>query len=269
MGSRAKRLVASLAALIALAGGPAWAQRAVQMEIDGIPYLLPAGAAKNVDAVKVLIAAAEAQGMIRNIVRIVGDSAMMVQYRATGTMAGEKVSLTVGLDYRLPAVRMDVTHADKTREITVASGDLSWDEVTPGVFKQAGKTSAAERLMPLWLLPPFIIHEGALHPETIKITTRDGMREISVPLERYKTELKATLNAANQVIHTEMAVGGKLYTADFSAYETDPMPYHVFFPHKIVEKVDGAVVADLTLSEHLANPYLVWPIPQQLKTAAK
>jgi hypothetical protein len=267
MHNRTKRLLAPLAgfaALLAIAVGPAQAQRAAPIVIDGVPYALPKGAADNVDAVRVLIAAAQAQGMIRNIIRVVGDSAMGIQYRATGTMGGESVSLTLGFEYRLPALRLDVTHADKSRTITIASGNLSWDETTPGVFLQAGKTSAAERLLPLWLMPPFVIHEGALHPEAIKVSTRDGMRQLTVPAARYNTEVTATLNKDGQIIRTEMTVGGKAYSAEFSDYQADLMPYHVYFPHRIVEKVDGAVVADLTLSEHLANPYMIWPVPQAL-----
>jgi hypothetical protein len=36
------------------------------------------------------------------------------------------------------------------------------------------------------------------------------------------------------------------------------------FPTHIVNKVDGRTVADLTISEALANPYLIFPPPKEL-----
>ena len=36
------------------------------------------------------------------------------------------------------------------------------------------------------------------------------------------------------------------------------------FPSRIVQKVDGRVVADLTVTEALANPYLIFPPPREL-----
>jgi hypothetical protein len=36
------------------------------------------------------------------------------------------------------------------------------------------------------------------------------------------------------------------------------------FPSHIVQKVDGRAVADLTVTEALANPYLIFPPPKEL-----
>ena len=37
------------------------------------------------------------------------------------------------------------------------------------------------------------------------------------------------------------------------------------FPSRISQKVDGAPVAEFTVSEALANPYLIFPPPKELK----
>jgi hypothetical protein len=279
MSNSDNRLVIALAAMTALGTAPAWAQAPAapapapaaalaQVTIDNVPYVLPADAAKNTDAVKVLIAVAEQQGMVRNVVRTLGGTIDTLEFRGSGLMGGQQVNFIVSYDYRTPSIRQDVTKADKTREVTVASGELSWDETKPGVFLQAGKTPAAERVMPLWLLPPFVVHEGAANAGSIKLATASGMKVLTIPVPRYKSEVKATIDAKNQVTHTEMSVGGKLYTADFSNYQSDRMEYHVNFPHKIIEKIDGTTVADLTVESHLPGPYAVWPIPAQLKPSA-
>jgi hypothetical protein len=267
---RTSLIAAAFAMLGALAvpTAGAWAQAAPPVVIDGTPYVLPAGAANNVDAVKVLIASTDAMGMLRGVVRTLGGATHSFQYKATGTVGGQNASVVVGFDYRLPAIRMDVTYADKTRQITVASGNLSWDESKPGVFSQAGKTTAADRLMPLWLLPPAVVLEGAAGAATLKVATVNGAKQITIPLPRYMTQLVATLDTKGNVTHTEMNVGGKLYSADLSNYQDDKLDFHVYFPHRIVEKVDGNAVADLTLSEHTVGPYLVWPIPQQIQPTA-
>ncbi len=36
------------------------------------------------------------------------------------------------------------------------------------------------------------------------------------------------------------------------------------FPSRIVQKVAGRVVANLTVTEALANPYLIFPPPKEL-----
>jgi hypothetical protein len=137
------------------------------------------------------------------------------------------------------------------------------------VFLRAGATPAADRLLPLWLLPPFVIHEGADMAGSIKLADKGGgLRELTIPVRRYNSELKATVNAKNEVVHTEMTVGGRLYSADLSDYQGDSMEYHVYFPHRVVEKVDGAVIADLRLSDHIPGTYTVWPVPAELKATA-
>jgi hypothetical protein len=37
------------------------------------------------------------------------------------------------------------------------------------------------------------------------------------------------------------------------------------FPTRIVQKVDGRTIADLTVTEALANPYMIFPPPKELK----
>lgn len=264
--------------------------------IDKFKYDLPAGAAKNVDAVRALIAASDALGMLRQNAyvgathNVLGSSTNQWTYFANGTMNGEPASVRVDWDYKVGAARMgsdlapgirmqverdakrkmDGMHVNSSscvdcKEVVVASGDLSWDESKPGVFKQAGKTSAAERLLQIYLMPPAAVILGAKAADTIKLGNKGGLRELTIPVPQYKSELKATLNAKGEIVHTEMTVDGKLHSADFSEYQNDLMDFHVMFPHKIVQKVNGNTVADLTVNGHNTGRYMVWPVPKELK----
>lgn len=242
---------------------------------EGHRYLLPEAAiAKNADAVRALIAAGNALGMVRgntygNQTHLtLGQSTHRWRYVASGMVNGEQADVIMDFDYRLPAVRRQVTHPDKTTTITVANGHFAWDESKPGVYSGAAKTTSPERFIEQYLLPPAVIQLGEPAAETIKVATNAaGLREFTIPAPEFNSQLKATLDKDGHVTHTEMLVQGKLYSGDFSDYQGDMMEYHVFFPHRIVEKVNGMTIADLTVSEHWLGRYMVYPVPQQVASA--
>jgi hypothetical protein len=233
---------------------------------------MPAAAqAPDATAKKTLTDAANALGMVRGLTRSL-EVVNMFEYTASGTMADpnggdSKVSrITAGYDYVIPAARVDIerTGADgrAAREITVAAGRLAWDEATPGIYLRPAGTPAAERLRPIWLLPHGVILAGAKAPDRIKVADRGGVTELSVALPD-GTEVTELLDAKNLATHVEMKVGGQVLSADYADYK-DFQDYGVMFPSRIVQKVDGRVVADLTVTEALANPYLIFPPPKEL-----
>jgi hypothetical protein len=221
---------------------------------------------------KTLTDAANALGMVRGLNRAL-DIVNMFEYTASGTMAdpdggtATKVSrITAGYDYVIPAARIDI---EKTmpdgkivRDITVAAGSLAWDESTPGIYLRPASTPAAERLRLIWLLPHGVILAGAKAPDKVKVTDKGAVKELSVALPD-GTEVKGLLDAKNLTTHTEMKVGGQVLSADYAGYK-DFQDYGVMFPSQIVRKVDGRIVADLTVTEALANPYLIFPPPKEL-----
>jgi hypothetical protein len=175
--------------------------------------------------------------------------------------------ITAGYDYVIPAARVDIekTAPDSggmVREIAVAAGRLSWDESTPGIYLRPGGTSAAERLRQIWLLPHGVILAGAKALDKVKVADRGGATELSVTLAD-GTEVKSLLDAKNFPTHVEFRLGGKLFSAEYADFK-DFQGYGVMFPTHIVEKLDGRIVADLTVTEALANPYIIFPPPKEL-----
>lgn len=77
------------------------------------------------------------------------------------------------------------------------------------------------------------------------------------------TEVKGLLGTQNLTTHVEMKIGAQLLSADYAGYK-DFRDYGVMFPSRIVQKVDGRIIADLTVTEALANPYLIFPPPKEL-----
>lgn len=226
-------------------------------------------------AKKALADAAGALGMVRGLNRAL-DVVNMFEFTANGTMADPngagpyKVSrITASYDYVIPAARIDVEKAAaaaaagrEERVIEVAAGPLAWDESKPGIFLRPANTSAAERLKRIWLLPHAVVLAGAKAPDKVKVAESGGSRELIVPLPD-GTEVKGLLDEKNLPTHVEFSSGGQVFSGDYSGYK-DFQDYGVMFPSHIVQRVDGRVVADLTVTEALANPYMIFPPPKEL-----
>jgi hypothetical protein len=230
-------------------------------------------AAQAPDARATLTAAANALGMVRGLERSL-TIVNMFEYTAKGTLAGtladvagapiEVSRITAAYDYVIPAARVDVERASGAqRTIEVASGALAWDEETPGIYLRPASTSAADRLKLIWLLPHGVVLAAAKAPDKVTVAEKDGARELTVPLPT-GTEAKASLDAANLMTHVEIRIGAQVFTGDYADYK-DFQGYGVMFPTRIVQKVDGRIIADLTVSEALANPYMIFPPPKELK----
>ena len=222
-------------------------------------------------AKKLLTDAAGALGMVRGVEHSL-TIVNIFEYTANGTLTepnGDETQvmrITAGYDYVIPAARVDVEKVARDggsqRSIEVAAGSLAWDEATPGIYLRAAKTSAADRLRPIWLLPHGVILAAAKSLDKVKLAEQGGRNEFIVVLPE-GTEVSGTLDANNLMTRVEMKYGGQVFSADYAGY-TDFQGYGVMFPSRIVQKIDGRTVADLTVSEALANPYLVFPPPKEL-----
>jgi hypothetical protein len=267
----------SLAALAYATGAYADPLGAKAVVIDGYRYGggLAVGADKNLDAVRVLIGAADAMGQLRDnqyggsTYLVIGDTTNGMRVDADGTWNGAKSHVVLDWDYRVPGVRLDVTSADgKTRAITVAAGNLAWDEKTPGVFGGQAATSVNDRLIVPMLMPSEVILEARDAADTIKLSRdpNNGHQVLTIPLPKLGAgvNMVASLDADSHPIHTQIAYNGHTYTGDFGNFLSDRMDMMVQFPHHIVLQTDGKETANLDLNWHQANPYLIFPVPKEV-----
>ncbi len=264
MHYRHELVIATVAAVL-VAVAPALAQA---------PAANPAPSAANAVAKKTLTETAAVLGMVRGANHAL-NIVNMFEYTASGTVADpnggqDKVTrITVGYDYVIPAVRSDVeamTPDGKVkRVIEVAAGPYSWDESTPGIFLRVAKTPAAERLRQIWILPHALVLAGAKAPDKVKVEERNGAKELVVPGPG-GTEIRGVLDSKNLPIHVELKIGAQTFSGDYADYK-DFQEYGVMFPSRIVQKIDGREIADLTVSESLANPYLIFPPPKEVKSS--
>jgi hypothetical protein len=256
-----KRLLA-VAALAGLAGGAA-----LVLEAQGAPPLD-----------KVLYNAADAIGMLREVDE--EDGIARVELWATGTMNvdGQNFTLTkfrMSINYDEPGIRIDLTRRgpdgkELPREIHVAARTFAWTEETPGTGATPANEMAEECLLQIWTTPFGVIK--AAHAAGAKATAgvEGGSTVLTIPVGR--ATMKARLNAKNLIDRVETRRGGVVIETTYSDYrELNDADYKadVFWPRRITQKRDGVTVVDLTVTRtNTYNPYVVMPVPENVRKAA-
>jgi hypothetical protein len=245
------------------------------IQVDGYRYggSLVVGADKNLDALRVLIKAAEGTGMVRlglearNFLGL-GDTTPALRINGTGTYNGQKARVIMDWDYRYPGVRLHVQSPEgKTQQITVVRDTLAWDEKTPGVWGGAAQTSAVDRLVLAYLMPTAVVIAGRDAADVMKLSRDErGRNVLTIPVPKLgqNVNLVATMNAEGHPIRTQITLGGKVYTGEFDDFFNDRMDYVMSFPHSISLKVDGKPLMELELEWHHLNPYVIFPVPKEV-----
>jgi hypothetical protein len=271
--------------------------------IDGYYFggCLARGADKNLDAMRLLVKAAQAVGSIHSNAYYgvlaayldLGDTVSVMRTDGSGTWNGEKVGIRMDWDYRVPGLRLYITHADKSQDIYVASdpsnpptgrighleqpelfgnGPKNWNLVAwkdKPVGHYAGPSDMAPQdLMALALLMPSnIVLAGRDAADKISAGKSGQLDTLTIPEPALGgANLVATLAADGHPTHAEVKVNGKTYAEDFSGYQVDRMEVGAFVPHHVVIQVDGKPLADYQLDFSQVNPYLVFPVPTQVAT---
>ena len=210
---------------------------------------------------------ADAMGMERGAVQRALDTVNVVEYTVNGTVAGAKVTgMKIGIDYVIPAIRTDVG-TGAARKVEVASGALAWDESVPGVYSGPAATNAAERLRMLCLLPHGVILAALVQPQTVKFGTEGAFKTITSACP-VGGEMKTTMNADLRPAKIELVQNGQTYTAEFTNYRHDEQGFEVFFPGRIRQSQAGKLTMDLTVTQGLPNPYMLFPVPSQVRPVA-
>ena len=259
------------------------------------PVVQAQGAA---DRAKVLRMAADALGMGRFSdigaanTRLPGIdiiNTMEVQGSGTSDMGGRQVKTDfhVALGYNPVAARVELTRTPDggaaQHTIETVRDTYAWNESEIGAGLVPGKgvatpamTAVRERLLHIWMLPYGVIKAAYAAGDKTVVATEAGATTISAPLTGPLAGItvKATLDANNLMTKVEaradnQALANLNWEADYSNYaDHAEVLTDVKTPGHLVLKQGGRTVVDLTVKTwETNNPYLVFPVPPNVKSA--
>jgi hypothetical protein len=246
------------------------------------------------EVAKAVKAAADALGMPRTggpggalLPEIDVINRMEILGNGTSSVSGQtfKTEYHAALGYNPPAMRLEITrtNANGTPQHTIQTvrEKYAWDESILGAGLVPGKgtatpqmTAVKQRLLQIWILPYGVIKAGFAAGDKATVSTEDGATVLTVPLsgELAGVTLKATLDSKNFITKVVAQTGGGMdLEADYSDYaDHGEILTDIKSPGHIVEKQGGSTVLDIQIKSWDANnPYLVFPVPQNVKMATQ
>jgi hypothetical protein len=139
-------------------------------------------------------------------------------------------------------------------------------------------SQAKARFLQLWILPYGVVKAGIAAGDKTKISSEDGATVITFPLsgQLAGVTVKATLDAKNYITKVETrndnpALADLAIETEYSdCKDHGDIPTDVKSPGHIVQKQGGRTILDIQMKMVDANnPYLVFPVPPAVKSAAE
>lgn len=195
----------------------------------------------------------------------------------------------------VPAMRMDFACAGANgrpgpRQINVLAGPYAWNEDKPGVGGTPMPQAAAERQHRVWtLIPESLMKAAVLAGAKTTLAEEGGKPTLTFPMPAplEAATMKVTLNPAIFRVDTnpagvkrefshlpeksELRVGGSVIETTYSNYSDlndEDLQSMILIPRRIVQRKDGNVVADLSITRtDTFNPYVIMPVPDSVRKA--
>src|SRR5258705_3675321 len=258
----------------------------------------PARAQTAPDRAKVLRAVADALGMVRfsdiggaNTRLPAIDIVNTMEFQGTGTsdLNGRAVRTEyhVALGYNPAAMRVEMTRTPDggaaQKAIQTVRDTYAWDESQVGAGLVPGKGTATpapaavqERLLQLWTLPYGVVKAALAAGDKTTIATEGGATVVTFPLSGplAGVTVKATLDANSLITKVETrpdnAARANLATqAEYSNYaDRAEVLTDIKTPGHIIRRQGGRTLLDIEVKAWETNdPYLVFPVPANVKTA--
>src|SRR5437870_10806266 len=252
------------------------------------------------DRATVLRAAADALGVVRwadigaGATRLPAiDVVNTMEFQGSGTSysSGQtfKIEYHATLGFNPAAMRVEITRTAPggapQHSIQTVRENYAWNESEIGGGLVPGKGTATpamaavkDRLLQLWTLPYGIVKAALAAGEKTTVSTDNGATVITFPLSGQLAGItvKATLDSKNFVTKVEtrpdnpalanMATETEYFDyADHGEILTD-----IKSPGHIVQKQGGRPMLDIQVKMWEANnPYLVFPVPPNVKTNSR
>lgn len=263
--------------------------------------IIPTAQAQNAgDRAKVLQAAAYALGMARwsdigtQTTRLPPiDIVNTMEFKGSGTADSSgrpvKVEYHAAIGYNPPAMRVAMTRTAAgggapQHTIHTVRENYAWDESEMGAGLVPGRGTATpaiaalnERLLQLWTLPYGVVKAALAAGEKTTVSTEGGATVMTFPLSGPLAGItvKATLDSNNLVTKVETrpdnpARANLATQTDYSNYaDRGEILTDIKSPGHITRRQGGRTLLDIEVKTWEANnPYLVFPVPPNVKTAA-
>ncbi|HYT07663.1 MAG TPA: hypothetical protein VEL77_08445 [Rugosimonospora sp.] len=199
-----------------------------------------------------------------------------------------KTEYHAALGYNPTAMRVEMTPTNSDgaapqHTIQTVRDSYAWNESQIGAGLEPGKGTATpamgavkNRLLQLWILPYGVVKAAIAAGDKAKSSTENGATVITFPLsgELAGITVKATLDAKNFVTKVEAQTDNPAFSdlvreTEYSDYaDHGEILTDIKSPGRIVQKQGGSPVLDIQIKMWDANnPYLVFPIPGNVKNA--
>ena len=224
------------------------------------------------DAKKVIETMQDNLGMLRGMQR--NDAVNRIELWGTaGTkvIGGRAVTLAnwkISLNFTMSGMRFDYTPQGGQRTIEVVSDKYAWNEETPGGKATPMPAALQERQIQLVLTPIGMAKAAKAAGDAAKVATAAGVTTLTFPAGG--ATITATLNKYMEPVKAEARVGTTVLNVTYDQYGdwNDDAKADVYLPKHIVETQNGMPVLDLTVTNtNTYNPYVIMPIPANVKTA--
>jgi hypothetical protein len=260
-----------------------------------------AGAQSTLDRARVLRAAADALGMVRwadigaGATRLPGiDVVNTMEFHGSGTSDSSgrafKTEFHVTLGYNPAAMRVEMIRTGAAaggasqHSIQTVRESFAWDESEMGAGLEPGKGTATpamaavkDRLLQLWTFPFGVVKAALSAGEKTTVSTEGANTVITFPLSGPLAGITvtATLDSKNFVTKVETrpdnpALANLVTETEYSDYaDRGEILTDIKTPGHIVRRQGGRPILDMQVKMWEANnPYLVFPVPPNVKTAA-
>jgi hypothetical protein len=220
------------------------------------------------------------------------DIVNTMEFQASGTTdlngRAVKTDVHVALGYNPAAMRVEITRTPDggaaQHSIQTVRETWAWDESQIGAGLVPGKGTATpvnasvqERLLNLWALPYGVIKAAYAAGDKATIATEGGATVITTPLSGplAGVTVKATLDAKNLITKVETrsdnpARANLATETEYSNYaDHAEVLTDIKTPGHIVRKQGSRTMFDFQVKTWETNdPYIVFPVPAAVKTAA-
>ena len=263
-----------IAAFVAFAVLTTYAQAPQGGRGGGQPRQAPSTAAPQgaLDTKKVIDTMQDNLGMLRGMNR--NDAVNRLELwgtQGTRVIGGRPVTLTnwkISLNYNMSGMRFDYT-VNGQRTIEVVSDKYAWNEETPGGKATPMPATLAERQLQIVLTPIGFAKAAKTNVAQAKVATTGGVTTLTFPAAG--ATITATLNKYMEPDKVEARQGTTVTNVTYSQYGdwNDDAKADVYLPKRIVQTQGGTTVLDLTLTNtNTYNPYVIMPVPENVKNAA-